>query len=831
MMLRAISVRSRVAVWLGLGIVTLSGWVSHTLAQQSAELKQELQSLAPDTCWLYSAWDSSHECRADSANRAERLLAEPQVRAFIDDIVRRLNDLAPQLLADASAVKRRQVRNITRSVLDAFFRRGGCLYLEHVAMSDADAPPTVHGAVWLDVGSSAPDVVRDILALIDQASGDRQQTLDGHSFYHISVDEEYDPDLWIGAVDSYVVAALGWERLGRAMERRRTGSTASWLRDLQARRPLVRTTGVSYLDVAKIRETFAPMGGAELQTILHTLGLDQLAAIETHSGFSETEMVNWSSLRLSGPPRGLFALTGNAGITAQDLKQVPTDALFAVGGSLDAHKVLELIENLMQQLDPHSAEEMAQGFESFRRETGVDLERDILQNLGSTWMVYNGAADGWLTGLVVTADVADTAKLNTAIDRLVSLFQRETANVIDAPQVIRQPWGDATVYALRFRGIPMPIEPCWCTAQGRLIVTFFPSTMQSALGQVAYEPLLDAQKFENLLRSSSGTGQRKLIGFSYSDTQRQFEFLYPYAQMLASMGQSMMQEMGGRYDPEMEAMGSFFEGLQLPPARVIHRHLQPSWALLVQHDGGIDFESRQTYPSVDLAVAVPLGIALTLPAVQQVREAANRTASMNNMRQIVIAAHNFHDAMGAFPAAYSTDAEGRPLLSWRVHLLPYLEANHLYEQFRLDEPWDSDHNIRLLEQMPAVFQSPAANARPGLTVYRGIGGPRGVLIPSDRLNRNTGRTLASIPDGTSNTLFLMETSDFAAVPWTQPDTEILPDEFDFYSLFGNYPGGTNVMFCDGSGLFLPISIPEQSLKFLMMVDDGTWVDMDYLWNR
>jgi hypothetical protein len=66
-------------------------------------------------------------------------------------------------------------------------------------------------------------------------------------------------------------------------------------------------------------------------------------------------------------------------------------------------------------------------------------------------------------------------------------------------------------------------------------------------------------------------------------------------------------------------------------------------------------------------------VALLLPAVQAARDAARRAQGTNNLKQLALAMHNYHDTYRAFPAAYNTDAEGRPLLSWRVHLLPFLE--------------------------------------------------------------------------------------------------------------------------------------------------------------
>ncbi len=98
--------------------------------------------------------------------------------------------------------------------------------------------------------------------------------------------------------------------------------------------------------------------------------------------------------------------------------------------------------------------------------------------------------------------------------------------------------------------------------------------------------------------------------------------------------------------------------------------------------------------------------ALLLPAINAARQAAQRNASNNNMQQIALAMHNYETANKKFPDRASLDKNGKPLLSWRVHILPYIEEQQLYKQFKLDEPWDSEHNKKMLSRMPPVYSNP-----------------------------------------------------------------------------------------------------------------------------
>jgi len=208
-------------------------------------------------------------------------------------------------------------------------------------------------------------------------------------------------------------------------------------------------------------------------------------------------------------------------------------------------------------------------------------------------------------------------------------------------------------------------------------------------------------------------------------------------------------------------------------------------------------------------ITVPaLLLGLLLPATQKVREAANRMSSMNNLKQLAIAMQNYHDVNGCFPPAVVRGRDGKPLYSWRVLLLPYLEQKSLFDQFKLDEPWDGPNNIKLLAQMPRVFEDPSARTpEGGMTVYQVFTGPK-TAFESPR-----GENMLSFTDGLANTILIAEAA--TAVPWSKPADLSFRADGPLPKLGGHHAGGFNIALADGSVRFLHQEVAESVLRGLI----------------
>ena len=195
--------------------------------------------------------------------------------------------------------------------------------------------------------------------------------------------------------------------------------------------------------------------------------------------------------------------------------------------------------------------------------------------------------------------------------------------------------------------------------------------------------------------------------------------------------------------------------------------------------------------------------------------------SQGNLKQIGIAFHEYADSsVGNLPIDIR-DKDGKALLSWRVTILPYVEENELYKQFKLDEPWDSANNKKLIEKIPKIYAPVRVKAKEGETFYQVFTGEKAVFGP-----KKNPRLPASFPDGTSNTGLVFEAGD--PVIWSKPADMVFDEKKPSRNWEGLIDGECNVVLGDGSVVQLRRKPNEKELKKLIMPDDGQPLNFDIL---
>jgi hypothetical protein len=182
--------------------------------------------------------------------------------------------------------------------------------------------------------------------------------------------------------------------------------------------------------------------------------------------------------------------------------------------------------------------------------------------------------------------------------------------------------------------------------------------------------------------------------------------------------------------------------------------------------------------------------------------------------------HNYHDVHRRFPAQANYDKNGRPLLSWRVQILPFVEENTLYHEFRLDEPWDSEHNKKLIERIPHVYCSPELSPQEyGKTTFLGVAGKKAFFQGTE------GISIRQITDGTSNTLMIVEAPPGQAVVWTKPD-DFDVDAGRLHERLFQGRDTFGAAMCDGSAHVFGKATTEKTLQAYFTINGGEIIPFD-----
>jgi prepilin-type processing-associated H-X9-DG protein len=190
---------------------------------------------------------------------------------------------------------------------------------------------------------------------------------------------------------------------------------------------------------------------------------------------------------------------------------------------------------------------------------------------------------------------------------------------------------------------------------------------------------------------------------------------------------------------------------------------------------------------------------------------------VNNLKQIGLALRNYHDAYGCFPPAYLADRNGRPIHSWRVLILPWLEQKAIYDRYRFDEPWDGPNNRKLHDLIVSPYVCPS-HPRPGhSTAYAAVVGPETAWRKTESMR------LEDVDDGPEQTILLVEISA-PSIHWMEPrDLEFDRMSFtingsnDSAGLSSSHPGGANILLVDGAARWLSDRMAPKWLRALLTV--------------
>jgi hypothetical protein len=782
-------------VWLML--LTAGGGIGLPLGVPPLPEDAVLAKIAPEECLLYFASAGMAKADTKSTNQTERLFAEPELRTLAAEAEK----LIRAQLKEAAKKGEPGAKTLAEdgpALVKVLLTRPLAAYVSQVKFIPK-APPDFRAGLVVHLGDEA-DAAKAALerCLAAQVAGkSRDVTVDGTTFHQVPL-EPGGPELTWGVKGPYLFAAVGKGEI-EALLKRADGSAPKWLTDLRKELPVERVSTVGMINAKALTELLTSAAGPETGRVMEATGLGGVERLWGVSGLDKEGYTSRSLVSLRGEPQGLLQLVAQKPLAAADLDVVPRDATFAFALKLDPEKAWSTITAVARKIDPNSKLDGGDDLPPAQRE----LLADVLKALGDTSCVFDSPSGGGLfTGVTAVVSLKDADAAARVEKRLIGLAQAAGAGLPDGrhrPRVETFSYAGKKVHVFDSGERDFPIAPAWCLTDKHLVVAAYPTSIKAFLGRgKTFESLAKAPAVAAVLE-----GQGQLCFLSYADTRRIFDLTYPLLPVFFHMAAS-----------EMRSEGMEIPAGLMPTAGSVRRHLRPSVATVRRTPAGIEVVTHQTIPGNMALSTAPVAVGLLIPAVQRVREAASRIQSSNNLKQIGLAMHNHLQDKQTFPPAYSTDKDGKPLLSWRVHILPYVEAGGLYKEFHLDEPWDSPHNKKLIEKMPLIYRSPASAAGPGMTTYLTFRG-KDTAFPGAK-----GVGIADIPDGTSNTIMAVEASDKKAVMWTKPDDLEFNEKDPLDGVVGLRRGEFLILLCDGSVRQVSDRIDPKTLRLLILRNDG-----------
>ncbi len=551
--------------------------------------------------------------------------------------------------------------------------------------------------------------------------------------------------------------------------------------------------------------------------------------------------VVWHSKAILPSPRvGYASLMEAPSLTMENFPVLPENcASFSMASMpIDTwyDKTLATIEEFAKLLPNGSNGQSASAYlEGAYEQLGWHVRDELLANLGPALCMYADPTPSFLGGSFALAiETKDPVKLRAILNKIVD--QVEAA----APpggqfKILRQSkTTKKTKHKWDLVSLGMPPAPLWpsftVTDKWLLIGTSAPvveTALMRQLGELpGYRPGVNDPRLAE--------APAQFIGLSFADPAPAIAGLLQYG---AIMAQAV----------SMQPNGQAASPLVLPPAEVVTEALFPTVSYAVSAPEGVESFSRQAIPGLPMtfgfdgaSVSAPIAIALLLPAVQQAREAARRTQSKNNLRQLGLAMHNYHDTFSHFPEAVipgEGEPEERP--AWTVNALPYIEQAPLYNQMipiykDKSKRWDDDAVSEFTSKTIPVFQNPSLDHTdvPNSIDYAGVAG-LGKEGPNLKLGQR-GRgmfsyasptSLRDITDGSSNTLMIGEVQDQRG-PWAQGGLGTVrpltqkpyingPDGWG-----GKHVGGGLFLLSDGSVRFVSENIDAAVMEALTTIAGG-----------
>ena len=774
-----------------------------------------ISQFAPADCLFYTSWSPTIEADP-SANVTERWMANPKIQASFNKL-----KAAIKLAATSGDSKEAAFGELAFEVAERCLTHACGFYVSE--FKQIDFSPVIEGGALIHLGDDASEINEKMSSMIEgfmeeDGMKSRLMDIDGKKFRVLLPSRPGQPTIAWGIVhEEYLAITVGEGEMQNLVANLET-DPPEWLRDLRDVIPVDRPAAITWVGIESVLDIFRDQAaengaGAELDRGLEVTGIDGVKAIGWISGLDDQGFLCRGSIHVDGEPRGMLGVFNGEPLQADSFGKIASDRMVMTGMRISIPRVFSLIREI-SDLSDFNVGEFDRGVTALNEMLDIDIEEDVINTLDDHAYVYGSVnftnpTAGWVLGIGASSQM----ELTDTYNMINELIKRNT-EMSDQIEFQESEVKGNTIYGVvdKSEWNLMP-NFSWTMADGELLISMDKSSLRRHLRRqsmaddaLVKDPWFAENAFTPLHMDAEGPLMVASLDLS----------------SLLKMGLPLVSTFGdGIFPPEFN-----FSFDDLPSLDVLTKDMKPSVSALFRTPDGFETLQRQTYPGGTPGTLLGIAAIGVMPATMEFQRASARTECANQMRQIILAMHNYHDANRAFPARFSKNDDDEPLLSWRVYILPYMEENDLYEQFHLDEPWDSEHNKTLIEKLPRCYVHPRALPEEGKTVFVVPAGEGSIMVDPEDSGRPKGMRLEDVLDGTSRTGVIFETDEENAVVWTKPD------DFDWKkiddpvgALFGGWSGdGVNVALADGSVQFISHEKLRELLDKLITTADGEFID-------
>lgn len=802
-----------------LGLTILS-WASNPAQTETVPVK-----LLPERSVVLLQFDGSARHQPGIAETAAwKALEDTGMRARVFDLI--------QLIVDANAP---EIGPLARKSMEDMMSRGLSFA---VSVSPDGRQFAPYAVLVLHDAAEMKQLVLDLAFQADRSLQNQvaEREQDGRTITHITPQPGMEIALW--QEGDHLVLAAGItpvDRVLATLSGDEKDASANPLWEQLRNKPEFSVDHLAWIDTKSLLDQFGdmpfpePPKGKELsiREFCELLGIANLEAMTICGGYKGAATWSNASVIAPGPRTRLLRLLDQRNITFDELPPMPTNTDNFFAGAFDIRQSVDLVLETAQAAASlaESTEVFEERLAEFQQMIGGHPRDVFSAGLGDLFCIYNDPSSMPIPvgiGPVLSASVEDRSVVEATLKRLFELAEQ----IPEAEKVtIREAQKNGhTFFSFQIQG-GVPVVPTIMVTDDWLVACIMPGAAQSFSARIEgrikkWEPT------EEVLAALTEL-PKEFSSISMSDPRPGYRSMMTWAPM--AMGMFQTQVLPNLSRPDRPVQMPF--GIQdLPSVEELTEPMFPNVSVSTVTAEGLITKGRHSAPGMPVgnigsAAAVPVLVALLLPAVQQAREAARRTQSANNLKQIGLAMHNYHDVWRKLPqgTVENTDLTPDERLSWAVPILPYMEQNRLYETIDMKSGWQSESNKQIAKTVVPTFINPSQNTATGMH-YVGISGvgPDSANLPTTDKNAgifgyNRTTRFRDILDGTSYTVMITDSS--------KPASSFLKGGPESIRGFSRKPyingpdgigsphrGGLQVLMADGSVRFISENVDPKVLE-------------------